>query len=375
MPTFQEPRNHIRTKTRLALVGVSVSLLALSVSILATSTYAWYKLADLLIVDGIKVGYGEGQTFEIGMKDSTGTIVYPNYTSMDEPQVLTNDTLKQYSSFTGTEKLDPVSGMYASNWLNATADPATTLPQFRSSYYGSKDIHQADLASSANYLQFEFYINSDRDVYVFLAEETSLLANTDANATIAKNKGLSATDLNAVEKCARVSFYSTIGTESAYTIYEPNVSVGSTTVYSGRLNLTDDDRYYDYDSEGKEILFGEYSADHLVYDEAGRVNSLSGKETAFNALSAPSPVQPLDLEKSVSEGGLVRAKETSYPLSTLTAMDYRNGHPLAYCPRNVPTRMVVSVYIEGWDLDTVESIGYGKFNLNLAFAGLYKSLS
>jgi hypothetical protein len=37
--------------------------------------------------------------------------------------------------------------------------------------------------------------------------------------------------------------------------------------------------------------------------------------------------------------------------------------------------MVVSVYIEGWDLDTVESIGYGKFNLNLAFAGLYKSLS
>jgi hypothetical protein len=375
MPTLKEPRNHIRTKTRLALVGVSVSLLALSVSILATSTYAWYKLADLLIVDGIEVGYSEGETFQIGMKDSSGTIVYPNYKSMDEPQVLTNDTLKQYSSFTGTEILEPVSGMYSSNWLNASADPLTTLPQFRSSYYGSQDIHQADLASKANYLQFEFYLNSDRDVYVFLGEETTLSANTDANATIAKAKGLSAEDLNAVEKCARVSFYSTIGTASNYTIFEPNVSQGSTTVYSGRLNLTDDDRYYDYDNEGKEILFGEYTDDHLVYDEAGRVASVSGKETAFNALSAPSPIQPLDLGKSVSEGGLVRAKETSYTLSELTNLDYRNGHPLAYCPRNVPTRIVVSVYLEGWDLDTVESIGYAKFNLNLAFAGLYKSLS
>jgi len=375
MSRFNETHSHNHLKTRLAIFGFSVSLLALSVSILATSTYAWYRLADLLTVDAIKIGYSHGSSFKIGMKNpTTGTVEYPNYSSEGEQQTLTNDTLKGFSSFTGTETLDPVSGMYQSNWLNASADPATTLPKFRSSFYGSSDIHQANEASPSNYLQFEFYFLSDRDVYLFLDSSTSLAANTTANASIAKAKNLSADDLNAVGKCARVSFYSTIGADSAYTIYEPNVSAGSTTYFSGRLNLTDDDRYFDYDKSGKEILYGRYTADHLVYSEAGRSSSVSGKETAFNALSDPAAT-PLDIPASINEGKLVRAKETSYSLSALTIPDsVRNGHPLAYCPRGVETRVVVSVYLEGWDLDTVESIAYAKFNLNLAFAGLYQSL-
>jgi hypothetical protein len=375
MSRFNETHNHSHSKTRLAIFGFSVSLLALSVSILATSTYAWYRLADLLIVDGIQIGYGSGTSFKIGMKNpTTGTIEYPNYTSEDQQQTLTNDTLKGFSSFTGTETLDPVSGMYQSNWLNASANPATTLPKFRSSFYGSSDIHQANEASPSSYLQFEFYFLSDRNIYLFLDKSTSLVANTTANASIAKAKNLSVDDLNAVGKCARVSFYSTIGTESVYTIYEPNVSTGSTTYYSGRLNLTDDDRYFDYDNTGKEILYGEYTDDHLVYSEAGRVSSVSGKETAFNALSDPAAT-PLDIPASINEGGLVRTKETSYPRDALLIPDsVNNGHPLAYCPHDVETRVVVSVYLEGWDLDTVESVSYAKFNLNLAYAGLYQSL-
>jgi len=354
--------------SRSALFWAGVAVLGFSVSVLATSTYAWWKLADLLILDKIQVGYNGSEMFKIGMKNSAGEIEYPNYVDMSSDQTIDNSVLSTYSSFTGNEVLRPVSGMYESLWNNASADPATSYPQFRTGFFGAEDVRKAALAPSSSYLQFEFFFVCDRDVYVYLDGSTSLVANHAANEKIAASlDGVTVDELDKVAQCARVSFYSGLG----YTIYEPNMLLTSSgTVYAGRLNLTNDDDYYDV-ADGKEILYGEYTADHLVYDDAGRSTSMSGSGSAFDALSDPK-AEAIDFAKSKSEGGLVMAQEKAYTLNQLSSYDPLE-HPLAYCPMNVVTRLVMSVYLEGWDTDTIESIGYAKFSLHIGFSGLLKS--
>jgi hypothetical protein len=365
MPNSKRLDQKSNRTTRSALFWGGVAVLAFSFSVLATGTYAWYRLADLLIVDNIAIQYSGSQDFKIGMKDSIGSIVYPNYGDSND-QILDNSVLKQYSDFTGTEALKPVSGMYQDLWQNSSTAFQTTVPTFRTGFFGATNTRQADLAARSSYLQFEFYFYCDRDVYVFLADSTTLTANHDDNQTIANSTGLSVDDLDKVAQCSRVSFYSDLG----YTIWEPNVAKSTETPYAGRLNLTDDDDYYDT-ANGKEILFGEYSCDHLVYDEAGRSTSMTGKGTAFDAKSDPS-AEPLDIAKSITDGGLVIKNEEAYPLSTLDDME-TTDHALAYCPMGTATRVIVSLYVEGWDRDTTETVSNAKFSLNLAFTGLLKS--
>jgi hypothetical protein len=355
--------------TRSALFWGGVAVLAFSISVLATSTYAWYKLADLLVVDDIAVQYSGSQAFKIGMKDSSGTLQYPNYVDMNTPQVIDNSTLKEYAGFTGTEVLKPVSGMYQNLWLNSSTVFDSTVPTFRSGYFSASNIHEADLAAKTSYLQFEFYFYCDRDCYVFLSDSSTLTANHQDNLAIANANGLSVDDLDKVANSTRISFYS----EDGYTIWEPNVATGGQTPYAGRLNLTNDNDYFDT-QDGKEILFGDYTCDHLVYDDEGRSTSMSGNGTAFDALSDPN-AQALDLAKSQSEGGLVIQNEKSYTLTDLALTDSTEStdRALVYCPMGVAKRLVVSLYVEGWDRDTIETIGYAKFSLNLAFTGLLKS--
>jgi hypothetical protein len=366
MPVFKNEDQKSKFATRSALFWGGVAVLAFSVSVLATSAYAWYRLADLLIVDNIAIKYAGSETFKIGMKDSTGALDYPNYVSMDEPQVIDNDVLKKYAGFTGTEVLKPVSGMYQDLWLNSSTIFDTSVPTFRSGYFGASNIHQADLATTSSYLQFEFYFYCDRDCYVFLADSSALTANHSANLSLANGDANVAAELDKVSLCSRVSFYSDLG----YTIWEPNVTSSSATPFAGRLNLTNDDDYYDT-QDGKEILFGQYSCDHLVYDDAGRSTSMQGNGTAFDALSDPS-AQALDLDKSKTDGGLAISNEQAYPLAILDNME-TTDHALAYCPMGVATRVVVTLYVEGWDRDTVDSVGHAKFDLDLAFTGLLKS--
>ena len=44
--------------------------------------------------------------------------------------------------------------------------------------------------------------------------------------------------------------------------------------------------------------------------------------------------------------------------------------PIALLKREEPTRVVVTIYLEGWDYDVTEAIGNGNFTLGLAIRGL-----
>ena len=82
-----------------------------------------------------------------------------------------------------------------------------------------------------------------------------------------------------------------------------------------------------------------------------------------------------NLEKS-KENGLSFKKEKTYTLEQLSIskedgqFDKESMRPIALLKREEPTRVVVTIYLEGWDYDVTEAIGNGNFTLGLAFRGL-----
>jgi hypothetical protein len=263
--------------------------------------------------------------------------------------------------------------MYQSQWLNSSTVFEDTKPQLRIGYSAGANPNLTSVALSG-YLQFEMFLHSERNMYVFLSEDTTLVADETANQKVADIYGYDVKALNKVQDCIRVSLY----TESAFYIYEPNVTTSSKTPLAGRLNTTAPvSSYYDLDSNKNEILYGEYNyADpnlSLKYDEASRAAVPAADQvTGFTSGTNPLANGGLDIDKSISEGNLSIAQEKTYTLSELSKVDEK-AYPLVYVPANVDKRIIVTIYVEGWDRDVVNSVEAGVFNLKLAFKGYYKS--
>jgi hypothetical protein len=342
-----------------------LALFSLTVSILVTSSLAWFKVADTLIASNISIDFVHDEDFSIGLKKEGKTDYY---------KALDSATLQSYfSDFDPKKGLADVSSMYQSQWLNEKTVFADAKPVLRTGYSGSSG-NTMTSAVNSGFLQFEFFIHSDRDMFVFLSETTTLLADTAADEKVAAALGVSPASLNKIQDCLRVSFY----TDNGFFIYEPNVTTSSNTALAGRLNTSPrNSPYYDVDKDNKEVLFGDYNYDDpnlaLVYDEASRAAVPSSDQlTGFVSGTNPAAQGGLDIAKSISEGNLSITHEKTYTLSELSNLD-DTAHPLTYITGGVDQRMIVTVYIEGWDTDVVDSVGAGIFDLNLAFKGLYKS--
>ena len=122
------------------------------------------------------------------------------------------------------------------------------------------------------YYQFEIYVKSSKDMFIYVDSSTSLLPDGNSNRQVARNSGDVTTDeLNKTVESLRVSYY----TEDNYFIYEPYPDyVNGERVrepYFGKLDAVPHDGYYDIDLDYNEILYGAYeNADKIVYDESGR---------------------------------------------------------------------------------------------------------
>ncbi len=333
-----------------------MALFSLTLSAFVTSTIAWFAVSDILQVRNISIGYNS-EDFQIGLMKN-GTVDYSSAIDVSEEV-----------------KLTPVSSMYESEWYTASdlldlAKVDATFPKFMSSYPaysdGKLETHETPYAASG-YYQMELYFSSKKDTYVFLDATTSLTANEAQNKAIAAQTGDALSDLNKVADCLRVSFYG----DKGYTIYEPNVASSSATPFAGRLDVQYNDGYYDYDDSNREILYGDYNyrSCALAYDAANpssqEVPTVS--TDGFDAITKPG-VQALDVAKSTN---LVIANEVTYPLGAL-ALSAAAQHPLLYIPANGVRRMVVTLYIEGWDRDCVNSVNAAAFLAKIVFSGRYE---
>ena len=340
-------------KVLIEIVSFSLALIALT-----TTTYAWYNIANNLRVNNIEVGSKNPSNFKIGLKnEDSGNIDYYSDISKSD--------LVNHGQYVNDASLYPVSSMYQSLWLNDFTDLSSLslYPTFRN-ISPSFDVRKGEIATKGFY-SIEFYFLANHDMYLYLDSSTSLKADREKNKNYANANKLNSDDLNKVEDTMRLSFLSSEG----YKIFEPNVDESSHTYFANRLDLSKDG-YFDLDSANKEILYGEYTLENgksLVYDENARIDTIEGNASAFNACSYQS-ASPLDILKS-EEDGLIRSHENSLTLGQLSNQSDLEMS-IVHLSSGTPSRVIVSLYEEGWDIDHVDSIMYSSFNVNLVFTAL-----
>lgn len=331
---------------------VGLSLLALSsLGTAVVGTFAWFEIEGGAEVSNIQIEFADGFTLEVGLKDQDNEIHY--FASLNDA------TLRQYiPGFTSFAPLKEASSMYSSTWLNDGFDYRNGYPTLYGPYYEAGGSTGITLPLSEGFFQLETYFRSNDDVYLFLDPECEITAMESINRTREEQLGLPSGQLDEVTKVARISFLS----EEGYTIFAPGTHQKAS--FAGPLDI-DGDGYYDY-SEGKEILYGEYSGSpqYLPPNETPP----SGEGTSFSAGHA-SGVQILDTSSYVP------AVENCYFLDDL-ALPLNVGsydpslHPLALLRANTPTRVLLTFYVEGWDPHSTEKIEYGAWSVNLGFSAL-----
>ncbi len=336
----------------LSLLIGTVALCSLSFSI----SLAWYNASTFLHIDQIEISI-DG---ERDLKISTTTDV---------------DSFRESLDYDDLEKVDvfePVSTVYSSSWLSQKAEK----PVFYDNSYPFIDdegIPNRRVNENGYYSQ-ELYLYSDDDVYVTVdALETYIEPNLDFNRAYAQQIKSDHPDktveeiyecLNELSKAMRFSIL--VPDTDCYNFYiiDPNkeeeVSLG------GILDNTGDEifDYYESGNELYEVIYGEYNdRDLICYDDALSEDiPYSGEANAFNAKHTEG-VHPFNLEKS-KEQGFSFAKEQSIGLPELAEHE-----SLLYIPvyRYTPRKIVLSIYIEGWDLASVNSTMGSSFLAGLTF--------
>lgn len=365
-------KNYVISNRKLFLVGVLAFSLTLAASV--TSTYAWFALSQAGKVSFMDFTIKENHSLEIGLKDRDGEIHYYD--------TLNDQILEEYfPAYKAGSPLSDLSSMYQDLWLNDNTNYETDFPILRQAYMKGGDYH-ASYPAQQGFYQFEFFFKGDSDMYLFLdRDETYIKALHEKNREYAHaynenvedNKKINVKDLDNVVNATRVSFFSKDG----FSIYEPNALSSSHTVFGGILDATSKDGYYDFDEKtGKEIVYGEYDANtNLVYDSPlEEDSSLVGRGTCFNAIHKAG-IERFNFEKS-KQNGLSFKEEKTYTLEEMSISkengqyDEKTMRPIALLKREQPTRVVVTIYLEGWDYDVTEAIGNGSFTLGLSFRGL-----
>jgi hypothetical protein len=328
----------------------------MTLGVFVTSTVAWFDISNNLIVNNLNLSFSDDPGIKIAFSEDG-----QQYSDANP------DVLKKEAGFDSNEPLSALTSAYQSEWLNDKTVFEGTRPVLRSSPI------LGDEVATKGFIQLSLYFVSSQDGYVYLDKSTTFLANRETNGKAAKRLNVSSDSLNKIEGCSRVSFYSE---DYGFKIFEPNATKSSGTYFGGRLDLNPFDGYFDYNSSTKrEEMFGEYNKDEatLYYGLAiSDDTKFEGDSDCFHA-STKAGVKPLDIGTSVSKGGLKIAQETTHVLSELIPPEDGQsvGMPITYCYAWKPKNVIVTIYVEGWDFDTVTAIADSSFDFKLVFNAVY----
>lgn len=353
-------------KKKIISMGIALSALALVAAI--SSTTAWFLGASYLEVSSVDI--------EIGSKDFKITT---------DPEVgffdgLDKSMLKQVDYFI------PCSSAYSDLWLDAKE----TYPIFRSNYTECKssDMTAENLApvcdTDNGYFCQELFLQANANCFALVDPiNTICTPNYEYNEKSAQEvydsgqyPDLTKEDikayLNSVAKCVRFSILVLNNTDSEsladynYAIFDPfkKEMVGENiienhTYYAGLMDIDGDGFYDSYG--GKETLYGQVDdSDKAVYDSATGIDtSIEGQFTCFNARHSGAN-ETLNIEASQANG----MKFVEEPSIAVMDADKEFYIPLKI---NVPRRFVLSIYLEGWDLDCTNLTMHAGFEIEINF--------
>ena len=354
----------------------TIALAALSISL----TLAWYGASDRLNVENLEVS--------VQAKGNLKVSTSPNHESFVED--LTNKDLNNLSD---DFLFAPVSTMHKKNWM----DQKAAVPEFYDS--SAKEV----LSSGEPYLEKAEFGFFQRDIYLLttlknqyavldLADEAdggSFFKTGDnfARAQDLYNKYHDVWNLELSEiqdkldsliNCLRVSILVNQGEDYHYYIIDPTKNEGEVTYLGGRLDNDKNgyfDSYKNLQGEHKEVIYGEVNDRSLIeYDDPVDPNFKDNSGAAvvdeashflsnsFVADSKPS-VYTYNKDKS-KEKGFEIATEDSLSLEKLKTDDTSLLIPLV---SGEPTKIVLSIYLEGWDIDCINATMGASFNTKLSF--------
>ena len=351
-----------KTKKRLAAAGIA--LIGVMLASHVAFTVAWYNGSSQLAVN----------SFDIAIKDKNIHISLDNENFKDE---LDKDDIKDAIP----DKYRPVSSAFSSKWLDQKAD----TPQFVGGYtrpFGQKmnsidDVKIMD--KGEGFFQQVLYIKSDAYAKITLdPKQTYINANRYGNELIAdkvRNKmypNLSHEEmveqLNRIEDSLRFSILvlndsdkEETGEDYQYAIIDPHKRENEVTKLGGILDA-DGDGFYDYvEDDNKEVIYGDVELendDSLVYEGVGSNDGDFDTNSCFRA-AHKNGVQLLDFEKSKAKGMNIK-EEQSLSLEDVNQFTFT-------LQAGVSKKIVLSQYIEGWDLDSDNYTMFSRFVSSICF--------
>ena len=342
----------------IALVGLSVSL-----------TLAWYGASDRLNIRSLDVAVA-GQT---ELKISTTGEIGTYYSDLD------------LSPAEEEFVFVPVSSMNKKGWMENKSD--TPLFYDCSSSLVPSNGEPASENATYGFFQKKLYLLTSLDYYVSLdvdpeSQAHSLFeANDEVNTARAQQLKRENPDwtltvneikdkLDSLINCLRVSILVT--EENHYNYYIVDPFKGGVTTLGGRLDNNRDgyyDTYRTISGENKEVIYGEINdRSKIVYDDpmGGEDEKIEQADHYFgNSFDAISKKNAYTYNKEASEAnGLEFAKEESLSLNEI---DSEATKLLIPCYGGKPTEIVLSIYLEGWDLDCINSTMGASFKTKLSF--------
>jgi hypothetical protein len=329
----------------------------MTLGVFVTSTVAWFDISNNLIVNNLSLSFSDDKGIKVAFSDGG-----------EEYSIADATILEKETNYHSSDALYPVTSAFQSKWLNEKTSFAGTTPILR---VGPQD---GEGVADKGFIQLPLYFVTPQDGYIYLDASTSFLADQAENEKTARRLKLNLADLNKIQGCIRVSFYSD---DFGFKIFEPNVAVSSNTLLGGRLDINPFDGYFDYNEKTKrEILFGDYNKDAdptLFYGLASADDTKPEGEVDCFHSGTKAGIAPLDIESSTESGGLLITQEKTYPLSDMLAPSdgMPGGNPVTYCVAGEPHKVIVTIYVEGWDFDTVASIVSSSVSMNLSFTAMY----
>ncbi|MGM9873305.1 MAG: hypothetical protein ACI31G_00055 [Bacilli bacterium] len=326
--------------SKLKILSISTLILTLLSIVSLSCSLAFFFNATRLYIDGYDFLINTDKEIKLSLDKEN------NYSELSQDQLL-SETI-----FT------PVSSSYSSTWLT---DPNIDTPQFRKNYSDIDAVSHLDsgIASSGFYSQ-TMYLYSEHNIRsVTISSELTTIKEDAIKNQNTYNQyhelypSLTLEGLNNIKKSIRISLltFEDDGLKKYY-IIDPYKE--EETYFYGRLD-NDADGYYDYTSDNKEIMFGEYEGS-LVYEEAQEEDTNIDSPLTIFSSNTKKGIQ------KVSPGNdFVAKKEDSL---TLKEAEREINIPLL---GKQYKKIVLSIYLEGWDLDNYDYSRFGSFIININF--------
>ena len=386
-----------RHSQKIKLLAVGAILFAFGVATSAVATSAWYNLLDIAVVSNLnlKIDVSDAK-LELGLvKGEDNTI----WLDEEHPDGFSKEEL----GITDTVLTD-VSGMFESEWRDEVTPSSNPdlLPKFHTRYRPTGVTTNTGFITQEeaekNIVQVEFVFKSEKyDMDVYLDQSTSFAANGKMNFDKAKEKANDPNDSNEVNRikdkldqviyATRLSFLTTDYSNQNYEYLvinpykglSPYIEVDGSeeveTYYGGVLDLNKDG-FYDYNAESRqEILYGQFKDSSKAIPTLGKGDSEDDHMkdvTRYNTFQGEHKKDIEVVDWLTAKDNVVKEDSKSLKQVVFDEKDPLKDTPICRVKAGESKRVIMSIYVEGWDRHMTDDIASASFDVNIAFTGLVK---